>query len=160
MTTITVTMGDDGKLRGFTDKDQIAYGKFRKRIAELEPGELMWLETWFERSGPYHRRHMAMVGAFFDAQEQFADFDDFRKWTQVGAGHCDFVPGPAGRMVALPKSIAYHKLDQADMEQLHKKTVDFLRSEHAQRFLWPHLSAEQTWMTIETILVGFEREPG
>lgn len=157
MTTITVTKDQTGRLIGFTEKDRHAYAKFRKRMEDLEPGELMWLETWFERSGPFHRRHMAVLGAFFDSQEQFADFDDFRKWTQVGAGHCEFVPGPQGRMVALPKSIAYHKLDQAEMEQLHKKTIDFLREPHALQFLWGHLPEDQRWEMVDVLLSGFER---
>lgn len=156
MSTITVTRDDTGQLRGFTEKDQRAYGKFKKRIEGLAPGELMWLSTWFERSGPYHRRHMAMLGQFFDAQEQFADFDHFRKWTEVGAGHCDFVPGPNGRMVAMPRSIAYHKLDQAEIEDLHFKTKDFLRSPRAQEYLWGHLTDTQRYEMVETLLAGFE----
>lgn len=156
MTTITVVRGESGELRGFTEKDRRAWAKYQKRVDRLQPGELMWFSTWFERSGPYHRRHMAMLGTLYDAQEQFGDFDDFRKWTQVGAGYCDFVPGPNGRMVALPRSIAYHKIDQAEIEDLHLKTKDFLRTARALEYLWGHLDENQRGEMIETLLAGFD----
>lgn len=160
MTSIAITKDEDGRIRGFTEKDQAAFAKLQKRQRDLEPGELMWIDTWFERSGVYHRRHMAVLKAFYDAQEQFNDFNEFRQWTQVGAGHCDFFPGPHGRMVAVPKSISYRKIDQAEIEQLHGKTVDFLRSTRGRQFLWPHLSEEQTYETVETLMGEFEGNGG
>jgi hypothetical protein len=50
-------------------------------------------------------------------------------------------------------------VDDAEFSALHEKVIDFLRTEHARRFLWGHLSEEQTYETVETILGQFEREP-
>lgn len=158
MTNIVVMKDDCGKLTGFSEKDKRAYHRFKKQLDELVPGELFTLEVWFPREGWRHRKHFAMLATIYDAQEQFADVDQLRMWLQVGAGHCEFVPGPTGRMVAIPKSISWSKMDDAEFTEHHRKVVDFLRSEHAQRFLWPHLTPEQTWQTIETILEEFERQ--
>lgn len=158
MTTITVCKDNELKLRGATEKDQAAYAKFQKRLHELEPGEIMTLDFWFPRNPKLHGLHFAMLAAIFDAQEQFADPDQLRMWLQVGAGHCDFVPGPTGRMVAMPKSISFRAVDDADFQAHHEAVKAFLRSGHARRFLWPHLDDAVAAETVDAILKGFEGE--
>ena len=154
MPTVTLVASPEGKLVGLTDADQRAYGKFIARIKALAESCITF--TWKEpRSGPFHRRHFAMLAALFDAQEQFDDPEQFRKWLEVGAGFADFVPGPKGRMVAMPKSIAYHKLDQAEFEEIHNKVFAFVRSEHCRGFLWGHLDDEQSWEMVESVMEGF-----
>lgn len=158
MSTITVTKDDTGRLTGFTDKDKRAYGLFKKAIEELVPGELFTLDTWFPRNAKLHRLHFAMLATIYDAQEQYAEADALRMWLQVGAGHCTYAPGPGGKAVAIPKSIAFNKLDDADFADHHAKVKDFFRSERARRFLWPHLTDEQTYDMVETLLAEFERD--
>jgi hypothetical protein len=171
MTTMTVVKDDTGKLRGFTAKDQRAYSRFKKLLDALGQGEIFTLDYWFPREGWRHRKHFAMLALIFDAQEQFADPEQMRLWLQVGAGHCEFVPlaspkraqvgallaAPA-TIVAIPKSIAYSAMDDAEFTDHHEKVKAFLRSEHAQRFLWPHLAPAETMNTVETILYEFENE--
>lgn len=158
MTTITVTKTDAGRLDGITEKDRKAYARFKKKLAEMELGELFTLDFWFPRNPKLHGLHFAMIAAIYDAQEQFADSEQLRMWLQVGAGHCDFVPGPTGRMVAIPKSINWRTLDDAEFQAHHEAVKDFMRSAHARRFLWPHLADEQSEEMVETILEGFERK--
>src|SRR5688500_13899293 len=107
MTTITVTRDENGKLGGFTEKDKRSYGRFKKAMEELQVGELMTVTVWFPRNSRFHRLHFALVKALLESQEQFDDIDPLRKWLCVGAGHAVFMPGPNGRMVAIPKSISF-----------------------------------------------------
>lgn len=154
MPTVTLISTPDGKLAGLTPKDDSSYQRFIGRIRNLANSCITF--TWREpRSGAYHRRHFAMLAALFDAQEQFADDEQFRKWLEVGAGFCDFVPGPKGRMVALPKSIAYARLDQVEFEGVHAKVMSFIYSEHCRRFLWPHLDDQASWDMLESVLGEF-----
>ena len=156
MATITITKHGDGKIHGATEKDRKAYARFSSRIRDLEPGELFTLDCWFPRNPKLHGLHFAMLATIFDAQEQFADPDQLRTWLQVGAGHCEFVPGPTGRMVAIPKSISFRSIDDADFQAHHEAVKDFLRTDHARRFLWPHISDAQTAEMVDAILSGFE----
>jgi len=158
MSQITIIKHDDGKIGGFTEADQRAYAKYRAKIAELEVGELFTYSVWFPRNPKLHKLHFAVIKAVFDAQEQFSDPSELRKWLYVGAGYCDVLPGPKGRMVAVPKSIAYDKIDDAEFSDLHRKVVDFLREFHALQFLWGHLTPEQRSEMIETLLTEFERQ--
>lgn len=97
-----------------------------------------------------------MLGVLFDNQEQFAEPEDLRKWIEVGPGHCKFVPGPKGRLVALPLSIAYDSLDDAEFYELHMKVLAFLRTQHATRFLWPEINDIAALAAVNSILQEFE----
>jgi hypothetical protein len=160
MTTINVVKNDQGKLVGLSAADKKAYVRFRKKLDDLEPGEYLQLDYWFDRNPKLHKLHFVVVGALFDQQEQFSDPDTLRKWLYVGAGYCDFFPGPRGKMCAIPKSINWKSIDDADFQVLHDKVVDFARSPAATGFLWPHLDAEQQSEMIAAVMDGFERDQG
>jgi hypothetical protein len=95
---------------------------------------------------------MLVEQRIFEHQERFDNFEQFRCWLKVGAGHCDWVPGPKGGVFPVPKSISYSKMEQAEMEQFHRDMVDFVQTEHAGRTLWKHLSEAQRRDMIDTIL--------
>jgi len=157
MATISITRDNTGQLVGLGEKNAKAYAKCRQQIKDLEPGEVYCLSVWFSRNPKLHGLHMAMLAQVFDQQEQFDDFEQFRMWAQVGAGHCVFVPGPGGKMCAIPKSIAWAKLDDADFQAHHEAVKAFLRSLRATRFLWPDLDDVAAGEAMAAILDGFER---
>lgn len=143
-----------GVFDGFRQDDRKGWRKIWKRLMGLEPGELAVIEFVIPRSGPFHRRHMAIISAVFDAQERFEDFDQFWIWLKVGAGWVDWCAGPKGGVVPIPKSVSYAKADQAEFEQYHAKVMVFLRGEHAAPFLWKHLGNDAHWM-VDSILTEF-----
>lgn len=146
---------DTGKLEGMTEKDRKGWGRFLNKVKSLADSCITF--EWREpRSGPYHRRFFAILGDAFDAQERFDDAEQFRAWLQVGAGFADFLPHPTQGLIAVPKSIAYAKLEQAEFEEVANRVWSFYRSEHARQTLYPHLSDAQSWEMIETILMRFD----
>ena len=158
MSSVILVKNPSGKLEGFGSKGAKTYGKFLAACRELEIGETLQFGYKVPRAPKFHRLHFAgLIQPLYDAQEQFADVDQLRKWLEVGAGHCDFVPGPKGQMVALPRSIDYASLDDIAFGEVHEACKEFMRSEHCRRFLWPTLTPEQTSETIETILIGLEQ---
>lgn len=156
MAKVALTINEQGKLEGLTPADERAYARFKKKLGALSPGDTISFEHRFPRSPKFHRLHFAMLGMLFDNQEQFANPEDMRKWVEVGAGHCQFVPGPKGRLVALPLSIAYDSLDDTEFYEHHIKVVAFLRSTAATRFLWPEVDDAAALGAIEAILQEFE----
>jgi len=156
MSDVVITRDECGKLSGIGEKGAKAYAKFQRRVQELRPGDTLHFSWREPRSLPHHRLFFAKLGALMDMQEQFDDEDKLRSWLTVGAGYCDFVPGPNGRMVALPESIAFHKLDEADFADLHAKVDTFLWQKHARSFLWPHLSEQQTYAMVEQFMERFQ----
>ena len=74
----------------------------------------------------------------------------------MGAGACHFLPGPRGRMVAMPKSIKWHRMDDTEFAELVRDIQAFLRTEHARRFLWGHLDDGQSSEMVELLFAEFE----
>lgn len=157
MSAVVVRKGSEGRLEGLGDKGARAYARFRKHVEGMAPGDTLHFEWREPRSLPHHRMFFAQLHALFDQQEAFDDADKLRAWLTVGAGYCDFVPGRDGAMVALPQSIAFHRLDETEFAELHARVNDFLWTEHARRYLWPSLTDEQTFGAIEALRNEFDR---
>lgn len=144
-----------GLIDGLGEGGKKQWRRFFNRLMRLEPGEMVEIRTHQERIGWYHRKHMALEQRVFESQEKFENFEQFRNWLKVGAGFCDWLPGPKGGVIPVPKSLSYAKLEQGDMEQVHEDIVTFLRTEHAARTLWKHLSETQRIEQVEFLLAQF-----
>ena len=161
MPSVHITKDQYGKLVGFGKRGVAAYGRFLKAVKALEFGELLSFTYKIPRAPKFHRLHFVMLDALFESQEQFVGLRaeyQFRKWTEVGAGHCDFVPGPTGKPVALPRSIDYESLDDVEFAELHEAVKGFCRTPYFWRFLWPHLSDDKGAEMVDAILMQFERD--
>ena len=158
--------GDDDKagarrvLFGFIDgvgeTNKKAWRRFINGLLRLEPGEIVEIRTHRERLGWFHRKHMALESKVFDAQERFVEFEQFRTWLKIGAGHVDWLPGPRGAVVPVPRSISYAKMGQDEMDKFHEAAVAFLREPHAAKVLWPKLPESQRELAIEAVLIPDE----
>lgn len=144
-----------GIVHGLGDANRRAWGRFVGRLMRLEPGEIAEIEVRAPRSGPFHRRHFKLENVVFEAQERFTKLEDMRVWLKVGAGFVDWHPGPRGGVIPVPRSMKFSELEDVEMRQLHDDMVEFLRTEHAQKTLWPHLVPTSREEMIETILRGF-----
>ena len=144
-----------GIVDGLGEKGKGQWRRFFNRLMKLEPGEMVEIKTHQERIGWYHRKHMALEQAIFESQERFDNFKGFRDWLKVGAGHCDWYPGPKGGVFPVPKTISYSKLEQGEMEEFHAEAVKFLRTEHAGATLWKHLPPMARVEMLEITLASF-----
>lgn len=144
-----------GIVDGLGEQGKRQWRRFFNRLMKLEPGEIVEIRTHQERIGWYHRKHMALEQRVFEAQEKFETFDQFRVWLKVGSGFVDWLPGPKGGVIPVPKSISYAKLEQGEMEKVHEDIVAFLRTEHAGRTLWKHLAPMARIEAIEGLLEEF-----
>ncbi|MFA7290921.1 MAG: DUF1367 family protein [Rhodocyclaceae bacterium] len=144
-----------GLFDGWQKDDRRGWRKLWKRLSSMECGEFAVIEFVMPRSTPYHRRHMAIEAAVFDAQERFNDFDMFRDWLKIGAAWVLWVPGAKGGIVPLPRSVSYAKADQAEFEAFHRAVIGFLRAPHAAPYLWKHLG-DQSHEMMDSILNGFD----
>jgi hypothetical protein len=144
-----------GIVDGLGETSRKQWRRFVNRLMKLEPGEIVEIRTHQERIGWYHRKHMALEQRVFEAQEKFEDFEQFRVWLKVGSGFVDWLPGPKGGVIPVPRSISYAKLEQVDMEKVHADIVAFLRTDHAARTLWKHLSDTQRIEQVEFLLAQF-----
>jgi hypothetical protein len=145
-----------GIVDGLGDIEKRKWRRFISMLFSMEPGEIATIKTHKARNGPFHRRHMLLETRVFEAQERFTNFDKgFRDWLKVGAGHCDWHPGPKGGVFPVPKSTSYAEMEEGEMREFHDASVAFLRTEHAGRTLWPKLSPLRRVHASEAILADF-----
>lgn len=71
------------------------------------------------RNGKFHRKYFAMLNMAYDNQDQYKNFDHFRKIIQMKAGYYDTVVTDKGE-VYLPLSIAFDKMDNNEFEKLYE----------------------------------------
>ena len=153
---MTLAWDDTHKLDGLSALDKKHYANFLFKVKSL--GDSCIVLDWREpRSGPFHRRHFAMLKSVFEAQDVFDDPEMFRKWGEISAGFAKFVPMQSGTMCAMPDSIAYDRLDQQEFQAIHDKVFEFLRSEHARHYMWPHMSDGVSMNMVDAILREFSQ---
>lgn len=145
-------------LSGATPKDTRAWYRFCRALNESGSGEFFSIKTERPRDGRFHRLHMAVMSKVFKAQERISDFEQFRLWTKIGSGFVTWMAGPKGGVFPVPKSISYDQCEEDEMREFHEGVVAFLRTEHAQHYLWPALSAQVAEQGMESILRQFERQ--
>lgn len=143
-------------LRGVDEKNHSRWCRFLRTVFGMEHGEIAEVGTRIPRSGAFHRYHMAIEQAVFDAQEKFEHFEQFRNWVKVGAGFCDWVAGPRGGVIPMPRSISYAELEEGEMREFHQDMLAFFRGPHAAPFLWKHLGTLGAAEMMETVLRGFD----
>ena len=155
MADVVLVKGQAGKLEGLGERGGKAWARFRQWVDSMAVGDTIRFEWNKPRSLQHHRHFFAMLNALMDRQEAINDELKLRQWLTVGAGYCSFMPGPGGVMVAIPDSIAFHRLDENDFCALRAAVERFLWSDHAQRFLWPHLTKAQTYVLVDQLLGEF-----
>lgn len=111
-----------------------------------------------DRSGPYHRMHMAIEGQVFEYQEAFpltkAGREAFRDWLKTGA-HFGHWEAAGGQLVFVPDSLSYDECSDHEMREFHAAAMEFLRTPFALAHLWPAVHPEQRIEMLEAAL----REP-
>lgn len=157
MSSLVIYKDETGKLAGMGEKGRRAYAKFRKLVDELTVGETLGFSYRMPRSPHHHRFMFAKLTGLFERQEKFADFDRLLDWLKVGAGHCEFLPGPNGALVAIPESINWEKLEEQGFIEFVRAMNDFLWTPYAQAALWPHLDADRRYQCIENWNRDFDR---
>ncbi len=143
---------------GATEKDTKAWRRFWRAMNEAGSGEYFSIKLERQRSGPNHRKHMGMISAVFNAQERVKDFKQFRMWLAVGAGFCDWMAGPSGGVFPVPKSISYDECSEEEALEFHDAAKEFLRTEHAAKYLFPDSPVFIAEAGIEKILSKYERQ--
>lgn len=157
MSKVVLTKDQQGKLAGLEPVGQRAYARFKRMVTELQPGQTLSFSYWLPRCPEHHAFFFLKLNRLLSCVDGFDDVNKLRHWLTIGAGHCDFVPGPDGTPNAIPKSLDFESMDEADFCGLQLAIDQFLWTAHAQAVLWPELSAQRRWECMESFMGGFRR---
>ena len=157
MSSVVLYRAPDGKLAGMGDKGQRQYAKFKRAIDAMLIGDTMQFDYRLPRSPNHHRLFFCKVRDLLDRQTTFEHEDDLRAWLCVGAGYCHFLPGTDGQMVAIPQSLNWASLEEADFLEVHRRVDAFMWEARARRILWPHLGDERSYWAVDAWRLEFDK---
>lgn len=101
---------------------------------KLKLGETYSVEVKVVRNVDFHRKYFALIAyawEFLNEQEaeRFKDKENFRKYIEIAAGHCDVIFHPRlQEFVEIPKSIAFAKMDNTAFSDLYGRVKDVIFS--------------------------------
>ena len=157
MSHVTIIKNNQGKLQGLDEKGQRAYAKWRRLVEGLAIGQTLTFSYRFPRSPAHHRLFFAKLQSLLGRTEAFDDLDKLRYWIVMGAGYFDLVPGFDGKPNAIPRSMDFDSMDEAEFGELHHAFEAFLWTARAQETLWPQLDEDQRYACVESFVEEFAR---
>ena len=116
--------------RGLVPLGDDDYDEKRK----LRLGETYSVEIKVARNVDFHRKYFALIAyawEFLNEQEtaRFKTKDNFRKYLEIAAGHCDVIFHPRlQEFVEIPKSISFGSMDNTAFSELYKGVKDAIFS--------------------------------
>ena len=116
--------------RGLVPLDDDDYEEKKK----LKLGQTYSVEVKVARNVDFHRKYFALIAyawEFMNEQEtaRFKSKDNFRKYLEMAAGHCDVIFHPRlQEFVEIPKSISFGSMDNAAFSGLYERVKDVIFS--------------------------------
>lgn len=158
MTQVVIWKNANGQLEGVTEADKRKFNHWRRKVRDLEPGEGETLVFRFEdpRSPKHHRLFFRKINELFKRTEAFGSEEDLRKWLIQAAGFVEWEPGPDSTPNAMPISLKFEDLEEAEFSEVHR-AIDFvLWSSEGQAKLWPALDDEARYGSMKEFMEMFE----
>lgn len=156
MTAVTIMKNSQGQLQGATDEDERMYRLWRRKVRDLEHGEMLVFSWQDPRCPKHHAKFIAKIRELLARTEAFTAEKDLRQWLTMAAGYVEWQPGPDSTPNAIPRSIAFHELDEAEFAELHRTVDEVLWSTVGLAKLWPHLDLEQQYAAMQEFMRPFE----
>lgn len=138
MTEISLVKLPDGGLKGMSDRDQLAYNRFRSRLKNAEPGEVIEIEAKLPRNSRFHRKFFALLNLGFEHWEpgrkhkQYKgmpvakNFDHFRSDILILSGFYEQTFNIDGEFRLSAKSISFSAMDEAEFEKVYSAVATVL----------------------------------
>lgn len=97
-------------------------------LAKIKNNDLVMVEVKRARSLPHHRLYWALIGKVWENvdQELFPSPDNLSDTIKVMAGHRVQLHMPDGSVAFQAKSIAFHKMDQAEFSAFYERVCDVI----------------------------------
>lgn len=138
-------------LRGATPADQEAYSKFRRRLETMKPGKWLRLEWSSPRSGPHHRKFMALVHLVTENSETYDTVPKALVAIKLAAGYFDPAVDPrTGEIVPIVQSISYDAMEQDNFDAFYSAALDGVL-----QVILPTMGAETADRLLDMIVEGW-----
>lgn len=95
-------------------------------LTKIKHGAVVHVEIKKPRNIRFHRKFFALVNLVFENQSHYDNIEHLLAALKTAVGHCDLIAGKEGKIVAIPKSIAFHKMDDLAFSDFYDKCVDII----------------------------------
>lgn len=101
---------------------------------KLKLGQTYSVEVKVVRNVDFHRKYFALVAYAWEflTEQEIANFktkENFRKYLEIAAGHCDVLFHPRlQEFVEVPRSISFSSMDNASFSDLYRRVKDVIFS--------------------------------
>lgn len=96
----------------------------RDILAKIPTGQAVLVEIKTGRILGFHRKYFCMLKVAFENQDQYDNFEHFRKAVIIRSGYCETFIMNDGTIVHSADSISWAKMDQSTFEDLYSKSID------------------------------------
>lgn len=110
------------KLGSFIPADEDA----QEAIKKIKNGEVVRVELRRPRSHAQHNLAMAVLKLAFDNQEKYERFEDLMVEVKLKCGHYKEHLTTKGKIIYVPKSIAFESMKQDDFNVFFERMVDVI----------------------------------
>jgi hypothetical protein len=94
-------------------------------LAKIRQGDVFMCEIKLARNPRHHRLFWALCGLVADNSDRYGDAEQVAMALKIATGHVIPHINPAdGKTYWVPKSIAFHKMDQTEFGAFFDKCVD------------------------------------
>lgn len=93
-------------------------------LSKLKADETVVIEIKRARSPQQHRLFWALVDLIYRNQERYATREQLASVLKCAVGWCDEVTLKDGRVMAIPKSIAFANMAQTEFNEFFNKVVE------------------------------------
>ena len=101
----------------------------RESLAKIAAGDLVRADVKRPRNLAHHRKYWALISMIYANQTRYRSPEELNDAIKVHVGHCTLMTLRDGTEVRIPKSIAFHAMDQAEFEAFYERVIDVVVSE-------------------------------
>lgn len=121
-------------------------------LASVLHNEIVQVEIKRLRNLAHHRKWWKLVQVVFPHQSTYPTIEQFHGALKCALGHADSVTLADGRVMLMPRSIAFAKMDQAAFEQFYERAIDLICTR-----IIPRLDREDLMQEVGEIIEGSGR---
>jgi hypothetical protein len=95
-------------------------------IAKLKEGEQVTVECKRARNGKQHRLYWALMNLIYGQQSRYATLEQMSNAIKCAVGYCDEIETKGGKVLVIPKSIAFHAMPQDQFAEFFDRVLELV----------------------------------
>jgi len=76
-----------------------------------------------KRNLEFHQKFFVLLNTIYEIQNHFDNFEAFRYWIVMKAGHYDIIEAPNGKLIYKAKSVSFAKMDEMEFQKVYDGVV-------------------------------------